>query len=70
MKPRIVGTSMSTPRVFLSFVIAALTAVSAMGQTATRPPVGGVASLPDAMIFYVAHGPLGACGPEIGRAHV
>ena len=54
---------MSTPRAFLFVFIAALAAASAMGQTATRPPVGGVASLPDAMIFYVAHGPLGACGP-------
>ena len=54
---------MSTPRAFLSFFIAALTASAAMGQSATRPAVGGVASLPDAMIFYVAHGPLGACGP-------
>ncbi|MBV9456206.1 MAG: hypothetical protein JO141_01630 [Bradyrhizobium sp.] len=43
--------------------MAALTAGAAMGQTATRPPVGGVASLPDAMIFYVAHGPPNACGP-------
>jgi hypothetical protein len=54
---------MNTLRAFLSFFIAALAAGAAMGQTATRPPVGGVASLPDAMIFYVAHGPAGACGP-------
>jgi hypothetical protein len=31
-------------------------------QTPQRPPVGGIGSLPDAMIFYVAHGPAGACG--------
>jgi hypothetical protein len=28
-----------------------------------RPPVGLYGSPPDAMIFYVAHGPPGACGP-------
>jgi hypothetical protein len=28
-----------------------------------RPPVGDFGSLPDAMIFYVAHGAAGACGP-------
>jgi hypothetical protein len=32
-------------------------------QTASRPAVGGIGELPDAMIFYVAHGPAGACGP-------
>ena len=31
-------------------------------QTAQRPPVGGIGQLPDAMIFYVAHGSPGACG--------
>jgi hypothetical protein len=55
---------MSALRAFLSCgLIAILTTGVAMAQTATRPPVGGVASLPDAMIFYVAHGPPGACGP-------
>ena len=29
---------------------------------AQRPPVGGIGSPPDAMIFYVAHGAAGACG--------
>jgi hypothetical protein len=29
----------------------------------TPPPVGGIASPPGAMIFYVAHGAAGACGP-------
>ncbi len=28
-----------------------------------RPPIGDFGSPPDAMIFYVAHGPAGACGP-------
>jgi hypothetical protein len=35
----------------------------ALAQTPTRPPVGGIGQLPDAMIFYVAHGAVGACGP-------
>jgi len=32
-------------------------------QTPQRPPVGGIGSPPDAMIFYVARGAVGACGP-------
>ena len=32
-------------------------------QNPQRPPVGGIGSPPDAMIFYVARGPAGACGP-------
>src|SRR5260370_20790612 len=40
----------------LSFVAAGF------AQTSQRPPVGGIGSPPDAMIFYVAHGPAGACG--------
>src|SRR5260370_24118971 len=35
----------------------------ATAQTAQRPPVGGFGSPPDAMIFYVAHGERGSCGP-------
>src|SRR5580704_3415487 len=35
----------------------------AQAQTPQRPPVGGIGSPPDAMIFYVAHGAAGACGP-------
>jgi hypothetical protein len=35
----------------------------ARGQTPPAP-VGGIASPPDAMIFYVAHGAAGACGPD------
>ena len=35
----------------------------AQAQTPERPPVGGIGSPPDAMIFYVAHGDVGACGP-------
>jgi hypothetical protein len=44
-------------------LIAAFTASAATGQTAIRPPIGGIGQLPDAMIFYVAHGQQGACGP-------
>jgi hypothetical protein len=36
---------------------------SATAQTTVRPPVGGVNSSPDAMIFYAAHGADGICGP-------
>lgn len=32
-------------------------------QNPQRPPVGGIGSPPDAMIFYVARGLAGACGP-------
>ena len=35
---------------------------AAAAQTATRPAVGGIGELPDAMIFYVAHGAPDACG--------
>jgi hypothetical protein len=35
----------------------------AEAQTPQRPPVGGIDSLPDAMVFYVARGAPGACGP-------
>ena len=35
----------------------------AQAPTPDRPPVGGIGQLPDAMIFYVAHGTVGACGP-------
>src|SRR5450755_2515099 len=36
----------------------------AQAQTPERSPVGGIGSPPDAMIFYVAHGAAGACGPD------
>jgi hypothetical protein len=41
---------------------AALFATCARAQDAARPPVGGVASPEDAMIFYAAHGGEEACG--------
>ena len=40
-----------------------LLAASAASAQAPRPPVGGIGSPPDAMIFYVAHGAADACGP-------
>jgi hypothetical protein len=43
----------------ISFIAAGF----AQAQTPQRPPVGGIGSPPDAMIFYVAHGAAGACGP-------
>jgi hypothetical protein len=47
----------------LGGLVAAATATAASAQTTARPPVGGFGSPPDAMIFYVAHGALGSCGP-------
>jgi hypothetical protein len=43
-------------------VMAMLLAPAARAQDGLRPPVGGVVSPADAMIFYLAHGPDGACG--------
>lgn len=48
-------------------VFSGLTALVAAGvaqaQTPQRPPVGGIGSPPNAMIFYVARGASGTCGP-------
>jgi hypothetical protein len=50
-----------------AFLLAGLSAFAmtgaAHGQTTARPPVGGFGSPADAMIFYVAHGAEGSCGP-------
>jgi hypothetical protein len=47
-------------------IVGALTSLVAAGlaqaQTPARPPVGGIGSPPDAMIFYAARGATGACG--------
>src|ERR1700731_849325 len=43
-------------------VVAILLAPAARAQDGLRPPVGGVITPADAMIFYLAHGPEGACG--------
>jgi hypothetical protein len=45
-------------------VMAILLAPAARSQDAARPPAGGVISPADAMIFYLAHGQDGACGPN------
>lgn len=45
-------------------VVTMLLAPAARAQDAARPPVGGVISPADAMIFYLARGPDGACGPN------
>src|ERR1700759_3748003 len=50
-------------RTWLLGILFAVAASHTSAQTTSRPPVGGVTSLPDAMIFYVAHGADGACGP-------
>jgi hypothetical protein len=42
--------------------VLALVAAGAV-QAQQRPPIGAFGSPPDAMIFYVAHGPADACGP-------
>ena len=51
-------------RAFLfGLLVAGFASGAAQSQTTTRPPVGGFGSPTDAMIFYVAHGADGACGP-------
>jgi hypothetical protein len=50
------------PAIIFSGLMTFLAAGFAAAQTAQRPPVGGIGQLPDAMIFYVAHGEPGACG--------
>jgi hypothetical protein len=50
------------PIVFGGLMIFAAAGI-AQPQTPARPPVGGFGSPPDAMIFYVARGAAGACGP-------
>ena len=50
----------ASSRAFLFGALIAMFAGSAAtGQTALRPPIGGIGQLPDAMIFYVAHGATG-----------
>jgi hypothetical protein len=52
----------STLKVVAILVMAILLAPAARAQDGLRPPVGGVISPADAMIFYLAHGAEGACG--------
>jgi hypothetical protein len=48
--------------VFGAFILV-VAAGGAQAQDPRRPAVGGIGSPVDAMIFYVAHGAEGACGP-------
>jgi len=48
--------------VIFAGLITLLAAGLAQAETPQRPPVGGIGSPPDAMIFYVARGAAGACG--------
>jgi hypothetical protein len=54
----------STLFVMAIVVMAISLAPPARPQDAARPPVGGVISPADAMIFYLARGQDGACGPN------
>src|SRR6202451_28533 len=54
----------STLIVMAILVMAISLAPPARTQDSAPPPVGGVISPADAMIFYLAHGPDGVCGPN------
>jgi hypothetical protein len=58
-----VGMSRSLSVGMLSLMLAVAVPAHAQPVDSARPAVGGVASLADAMIFYVARGAPGACGP-------
>jgi hypothetical protein len=47
----------------LAAFLAVFLAAPARAQDTARPTVGGVSSPPGAMIFYLAHGSAGICGP-------
>ncbi len=53
---------LSVRPVVFGTLMALLAAGAAQSQTPERPPVGGIGSPPDAMIFYVARGAADACG--------
>ncbi|MBR0936393.1 hypothetical protein [Bradyrhizobium jicamae] len=52
-------TRLFGPSIIFCFALLA----AGVAEAQTRPPVGGVNSMPGAMIFYVAHGAADACGP-------
>jgi hypothetical protein len=54
---------MSSIRTMIVSGLLALVAATA-AQAQQRPPIGLYGSPPDAMIFYLAHGAAGACGPD------
>jgi hypothetical protein len=55
--------NLSLYRAILVAALLAFAIGAASAQTTARPPVGGVNSSPNAMIFYIAHGAEGSCGP-------
>ena len=56
---------MSRSGVLAALIITASVLVSAArAEDAARPPTGGVTSPTGAMIFYLAHGRDGSCGPN------
>ena len=57
------GRGMSFIRIIARGVVALALVASARAEGPQRPPIGVFGSAPDAMIFYVAHGAPGACGP-------
>lgn len=54
---------LSTRIAILGGLISLIAVGFAHAQAPQRPAVGGIGSPPDAMIFYVARGAVGACGP-------
>jgi hypothetical protein len=54
---------LSTRIAILGGLISLIALGFAQAQAQQRPAVGGIGSPPDAMIFYVARGAVGACGP-------
>jgi hypothetical protein len=54
--------ALSVRRMVFGGLIALTAAGLSHAQTPQRPPIGGLGSPPDAMIFYVARGAPGACG--------
>jgi hypothetical protein len=54
----------STLMVMANLVMAMLPVAPARAEDAARPPVGGVVSPADAMIFYLARGPERVCGAD------
>jgi hypothetical protein len=57
------GMGVRSLRAFLLIGLIAVSTAGATAQTAGRPSIGGIGELGDAMVFYVAHGPDGTCGP-------
>jgi hypothetical protein len=56
-------TALSIRTAIFGGLIATIASGSAQAQDPRRPAIGGIGSPTDAMIFYVARGAAGACGP-------